>query len=271
MDELRRLIGVEHGLDEVSGALRDEVQRTAALVVGALEVNCADESELECVAAFQRHFVEHLLPDLKTAARAPFRICNLGARYEEGAVGLAEQHYALPVSARSFKVLVVKVNAHVAVSEGPGGMRFGGMRRYETDSAACGALHALLRGDELPALAELRRTFAADGHDRIAALLDPRRVAPAFRYLCAAVVNARLQAGRAVADIRKHKSHTPTLYLVVPCVTLNRSGPDTELVVGYGWVDCRKAEAPVKYEGLGDDPARYRVGAQGGRLEVTEE
>ncbi len=271
MDELRRLIGVEHGLDEVSGALRDEVQRTAALVVGALEVNCADESELECGAAFQRHFVEHLLPDLKTAARAPLRICNLGARYEEGAIGVAEHHYALPVSARSFKTLVVKINAHVAVSEGSGGVCFGAMRRYDAESRACGALHALLCGEELPAVAELRCTFAAGGRDRVATLLDPQRVAPAQRYLLAAVVNARLQANRAVADIRRHKPHTPTLYLVVPCVTLNRSGPDTELVVGYGWVDCRRPEASEKYEGLGDEPERYRVELSGGRVRVAEE
>ena len=271
MDELRKLIGMEHGLAEVSGALRGAVQRLAPPVVGALEVTCSDEAQAECCAAFERQFVEHLLPDLKTGARAPFRTCNLGARYEDGAVRIAEHHFALLASVRSFKVMAVKINAHVAVSEGPAGLRFGPLRRYDADSVACGALNGLLKGDELPAIRELRKTFAAGDRDRVAMLLDARRVPPEYRLLLAAVASARLQAARAIEDMRRHKPHSPTLYLVLPCVTLNRTGPDAELIVGYGQVDWRHAEPQVQYEGLGDDPARYRVELSAGQLRVAEE
>ncbi len=270
MDELRRLIGTEHGLDEVAGALRDAVQRLAPPVVGALSVTCSDESEAEGCTAFGRQFIEHLLPDLKTGARAAFRTCNLGARYEEGSIRIAEHHFALPASAHSFKVLVVKVNAHVGVSEGSAGLRYGPIRRYDAESVACGALYGLLKGDELPAIRELRKTFTADGQDRIAALLDPRRVRPEYRPLLAAVASARLQAARAVVDIGKHRPHTPTLYLIVPCVTLNRTGPDTELVVGCAQVDWRTPRPAAEYEGLGDDPAAYRVDLSAGQLRIAE-
>ncbi len=271
LHEVRALIGQERDLDVVSGALRDAVLQLRAPVVGALEVNCSDESELECMAAFQRQFVEHLLPDLKFAARAPFRTCNLGARYEWGAVRVAEHHFALPASAEAFKVLVVKINGHVSVASGPGGVEFGPMSRYETRSNACGALHAVLAGQRLPALDELRASFTSGGVDRLTLLNDAERVPPAYRYLYAAIVSARLQAARAVADIREHRAHTPTLYVVVPCVTFNRPGVDTELVVGVGLCDRRSDDGAEEYWGLGDDPTRYRLTVTGGRVRVQEE
>ena len=48
----------------------------------------------------------------------------------------------------------------------------------------------------------------------------------------------RLQAALATDDIRNHVPRTPTLYLLLACVTLNRTRPDTELVVGT-WSDGR--------------------------------
>ncbi len=268
MDELRKLIGLEHGLDEVCGRLREAVQGLAAPVIGALEVNCSDESELECMAAFQRHFVEHLLPDLKTAARAPFRTCNLGARYERGAVHVAEQHYALPASRDSFKVMVLKINGHVSVRDGPASASFGPMERYQTESNACGALHDMLAGADLPALDELRDAL---GGRRVAALLDAERVEQQYRYLFAAIVSTNMQAARAVADISAQAPHTPTLYMVVPCVTFNRPGPDTELVCGLHEVDRRGSEIETRYDGLGDDPSAYRVSTRNGLIRVTDD
>jgi hypothetical protein len=165
--------------------------------------------------------------------------------------------------------MLVKLNSHVAVSGTAHAPQYGPMPRYETESTACGALQALLRGDRLPALDELRQTFTAQRQDRIETLLDPQRVEPASRYLRAAITNARLQAQRAVQDIQAHRPHSPTLYLVVPCVTLNRRGPDSELVVGFCWAECRPDPPDVCYEGLGDDPARYRVDGSGRRLRLT--
>lgn len=271
MRKLRELVGVETDLDVAAAALRDTVQELDPPVVGALEVTCSDESQLEASAAFQRQFVEHLLPDLKPAARAPLRTCNLGARYEWGSVRMAEHHFATPAAAGAFKVLLVKINGHVSVSGSASAPHFGPMRRYETDSAACGALHALLRGEDLPALEELRETLRCAANDRIATLLDPRYAPPPLRYLLAAVCSARLQAARAVNDIRAHRPAGPTLYLVVPCVTLNRPGPDTEIVIGYSVADLRRDPPAFEYHGLGDDPANYRVRLRGDRVRIEEE
>jgi hypothetical protein len=101
-----------------------------------------------------------------------------------------------------------------------------------------------------------------------ATLLDERRVDPTYRYLIAALVGARLQAARALQDVRDHQELTPTVYLIVPCVTLNRPGPDTEIVCGFHIADYRAPDAAVEYCGLGDEPASYRVLLEGERLRI---
>ena len=92
---------------------------------------------------------------------------------------------------------------------------------------------------------------------------------PDERALRAAVVNARLQARRAAADIAEHCPHGPTIFLVVPCVTINRASPDTELVVGQYSIDWSGMSPETKYVGLGDDPAAYRI--RHGRSVVVED
>jgi len=256
---LRELIGRECPLADVSRALHGFVRSTSAPVVGAMEVTCSDESEHECAAAFQVEFVERSLPPLKSGVRAAFRTSNLGARYEWGSVHIAEHHYATRPATAAYKLMIVKINSHVSVVKEDGRLRFGPMQRYDTASSACGALHALLSGGQLPALAELRELFGIDGIDRIGALCDPTRVHPDHRYLFAALVAAHLQARRAADDIRSRPPHSPTLFLVVACTTLNRPGPDTELVGGYHVIDRRARGRADKAFGLGDDPAAYRL------------
>lgn len=265
-----RLLGHECELDESVQALRDHAQVLDAPVVGAMHITCADESEHECVEAFQRGFVDYLLPPLKFTERAAFRLSNLGARYEEGALAVAEHHYATPATRDAFKVLVIKVNAHVAADTRSGQTCWGRLQRYETASAACGALHALMDGADLPALRELAVTFRADGIDRLARLLDPAQVDPAHRSLCVALVSARLQTRRVLAAIERHQPHTPTVYLVASCVTLNRAERDTEVVCGIATVDRRTKDGPAEYVGLGDDPAAYKLGDDFGRLIVRD-
>ncbi len=256
---LRELIGRECPLAEVSRALHGFVRSTCAPVVGAMEVTCSDECEHECAAVFQSHFVEQALPPLKSGLRAAFRTRNLGARYEWGSVHIAEHHYATQASATAYKLMIVKINSHVAVCDQDGRLRFGPMQRYATASTACGALHALLAGGQLPALDELRELFCRDGLDRIGVLCNPARVNPDYRALFASVVAAQLQARRVVEDIRRRPPHSPTLFLVVACTTLNQPGPDTELVCGYHVIDRRPGATADKFLGLGDDPAAYRL------------
>jgi hypothetical protein len=166
------------------------------------------------------------------------------------------------------KCVVIKINGHVSVAQTPEGTGYGPMQRYGTESRACGALHALLVGADEPFARELRETFTADGNDRTATLLDERRVDPTYRYLIAALVGARLQAARALQDVRDHQELTPTVYLIVPCVTLNRPGPDTEIVCGFHIADYRAPDAAVEYNGLGDEPAGYRILLEGERLRI---
>ncbi len=271
MDELRTLIGVETDLDTVNAALRAGVQRIGAPVVGAHVVNCSDESQLECAQSFQREVVDQLLPELKENARTAFETRNLGARYEWGSLHVGEHHYALPASADTFKIMVVKVHGHVSALDGPDGTRYGAMKRYDTDSTACGALHGLLAGQHLPAIEDLRGAFNEGGNDRVASLLDERLVAEPYRYVYAAIANAVLQARRAVQDAQFRQPQTPTLYVVVPTVVFNRPGPDTELVCGYCIVDRRSDALKTRYLGLGDDPALYVATEVEGCLRVVEE
>jgi len=259
MTRLHDLIGIESELAQVSNALRQFAQELGTPVVGGYQVLCSDEAEWECAEAFQRWFVRETLPALKSDNRAPFRSINLGARYERGAISIAEQHFATPVSREASKLLVVKINAHVAVRPSAAGPEYGRLKRYGDDSACCGALAGLFEGSLLPAIVELRETFCAEGFDRIAVLNDPKRVAAHHRALLTAVVSAKLQAQRAVADIQQHDPKTPTVFLVLPSVTMNRPGPDTELVVGEYGIDRTGQQPVIKYRGLGDDPAAYRL------------
>lgn len=259
MNTLDSFIGHEHRMDEVTRALRAHVQSYRAPVVGAVHITCVDESEGECAEAFDQGFVSDLLPALKFSRKSCFRVATGGGRYEWGGIRVAEPHFALPSTHGSFKVMMVKVNAHVSLDEGREGPRFGIMQRYQQDSTYCGALHLLLEGSfAVPFIGELHEAFCSDGLDRVALLTDESQVPKMVRHLYAAIVSARLQARRAILDIQDYTPASPTLYVVAPCVTLNRQGLDTELVCGIYHADHRGSKREVTYQGLEDDPRAYR-------------
>lgn len=265
------LIGRERRLEEVTRAIRGYVQELRPPVVGAMHLTCADEAERECVDEFQRNFVRYLLPTLKFFAKAPFRAANLGGRYEWGSARIAEDHFAMAKGADRWKLLVVKINAHVSVEETRDGPVYGRMERYDSESVYCGALHSLLDEGVLPFADDLRESFGTEGLDRLAELRDPAQVDPAVRSLLAAVTSARLQARRAVIDIQDWTPRSPTLYLVLPCVTLNRRVHDTEVLVGVYTCDRRAGERHDEYCGLGDLPSEYAVETKLGTVSVRDE
>ena len=271
MDEIRDLIGKEHGLEQAAWALKRFARDLGVPVVGAYHVTCSDEVEWECTSAFQQLFAQELLPSLKPGNQAAFRSINLGARYEWGAIRVAEEHFATADSQTAFKLMVVKINAHVGVRETPEGPEYGSYDRYGRQSDCCGALQGLLHGSALPAIEELRGTFRAGGVDRLAMLLDPRDTPPRYQAVIAATVNARLQAERAALDIREYDPETPTVFLVLPCVTFNRPGLDTELVIGQYGIDWTGETVERKYSGLGDNPSHYQIDVQGDRIHITDE
>jgi hypothetical protein len=271
INQMRALLGREHGLDDVNMALRDYVAHLDPPTVGALHVTCADESEFESLESFQRCIAEPLLPSLHFAEKAPFRLSNLGGRYEWGALPVAEAHFATPESQQSYKVMIVKISAHVAVEGAGTAARFGSMRRYGTQSHACGALHKLLAGGQGVFLDDLRAAFSAGQKNRLQALLDEQQVDPTQRSFVVAVVNALAQAERATAEIEHHNPASPTLYLVPACVTLNRPDRDTEFFCGIRVCDRRGPHCQVEYYGLGDDPARYQPAHDQNRLRLTDD
>ncbi|MBP89264.1 MAG: hypothetical protein CMJ64_21530 [Planctomycetaceae bacterium] len=270
MQQLESLLGREHEIDSLNRALRDFAQSQRADGVGAMHVTCSDESERESAESFQHWFCDNLLPELKFWSRSPFRQANLGGRYEFGATAIAEQHFATPKTRDGFKLLLVKINSHVAVHGGHGTPTFGIMPRYEVESTFCGGLHALLDGVSGPFIDDLAQTFASEGKPRLAMLRDPEQIDPSVRALLAAIVNARLQARRAIVDIQNHTPHTPTLYFVLSCVTLNRKQRDAELVVGYYLAD-RRDSSNVEYHGLGDDPSEYRFSLDHQRIVIEDD
>lgn len=270
MSELREIIGQETPLADVSSELREYVLALGVAEVGAHHVTCSDESEIECIEAFQREFVKPLLPRLGFETKSAFNTSNLGGRYEWGSAPIAEQHFATPQSSAGDKCVLIKINGHVAVTDSVRGPCYGRMKRYDTHSQACGALHALLDGSDLPFALDLREAFQSDDVDRIDILLDGSQVDAAYRYLFAAICSARLQAARAMRDVQAHLAKTPTVYVIAPCVTLNRAGPDTEVLVGFYVADYRVDGAGMDYWGLSDDPGRYSVEYVDGRLIIGE-
>lgn len=268
--ELQEMIGREHPLADVPAALERAVREIGAPVTGAYLITCSDESEKEARIAFYHGLVRRLLPELKFSRRSAFKTTNLGARYERGALAIAEDHFATPASMDAFKVLVVKLSSHVSIDkpDRDGSHVYGRMDRYDRESIFCGAINALLDGVELPAIDDLRRTFSAGGLDRLALLADPEVVAPRLRPLAAAIVNARLQTAQIIADLEARTPTSPTVYLVASCVSFNRLDADTELFCGLATADSREPTIRASYTGLGDDPRRYRFD-EGHRLAVT--
>jgi len=270
---ITQLIGGEHDLDHVCRALKRFAFRMRPTAFGGVHQTCADEAELECREAFRNHFIQDFQPSLKGWKREPFTIANLGARYEWGAIGVAETHFATPRAKKGFKLMMVKINSHVGVMPGIDGPTYGAINRYEVGSTCCGALANLLDDDgEGPYFDALSEIFTSEGIDRLAALRDIELIDPNLRDLLAAVVNARLQARSAIVDIQHHDHDGPTLYLVLPCVTLNRPHRDMELVCGLYVADMRHGagENKVEYTGLGDDPTAYQVTQERGKLRVED-
>ncbi len=271
MQRLHDLVGAEHDLAEVAREIRTSVRGLGASGVGGFLVTCSDESEHECAQAFQRGFALEMLPRLKYGERVPFRIANPGARYEWGAVQIAENHFATAEARRDSLALVVKINGHVAATQtGASGLRFGSMERYGDDSVYCGAVDAVLNGATVPFAADLRADLLSEGTDRLASLQAPELASDGRQALFGALALARIQARKCVLDIQDHVPAAPTVYVVMHGVTLNKPGHDSELVGGLYVLDHRGAARTERYHGLGDDPAAYQLSAEAGRVHVRD-
>jgi hypothetical protein len=281
MTGLVELAGLERSLQEVARTLYFQARAMGAPVVGALQVTCSDETEGECLDAFHQQFVQHLLPSLKFARRAAFRTSNLGGRYEWSAVRLAEAHFAVPPAQSAGKLMIVKINAHCGwepaatlgasggAAEGP--PQLGVRRRYGRELPCCGALAAVMAGVHAPHADDLRETLESEGLDRLGALADPARVNAPEMALFAAIASARLQARKALLDIQDYTPDSPTYFVVLPAVTINRPERDTEIVCGVYLLDGRDGSREATYSGLGDDPSRYETRVANRRLIVTDD
>lgn len=273
MEGFRDFVGHERSLQDVSRALHAGATSLRTRDVGAMHVTCADESEDECVEAFQQGFVRYLLPRLKFARHSAVRLATLGGRYEWGAVRTAHEHYAAGPGGGDPLLMLVKINAHVSAEVSRGRRqepRFGVFSRYGAESRCCSALAALLEDTRMPFAEDLREVFQSEGVDRIATLVDPERVDQRYRPLYASIVSARLQMRKVVLDIQDFATDRPTYFAVVGCVTLNRPERDTELACGLYVVDGRRGGRDATYFGLGDDPSRYEATFLSGRLTVRD-
>ncbi|MBN1590797.1 MAG: hypothetical protein JW888_14895 [Pirellulales bacterium] len=271
MCPLHDLIGMEAGMPEVAQAVLSFAQSFDRPIAGTYHITCSDETEWECVEVFQHVLAEAMTSSLKPGRRAAFHTMNLGARYEPGAIHVAEGHYASPDVRETTKLMIVKINSHAAVRATPGNVEYGTLSRYGAESHCCGALAALIEGSALPAVEDLRQTFLAGGIDRIDMLRNARLISPVDQALFTAVANARLQAARAVADLAERRPASPTVFLVVPCVTINRATSDTELVVGQYDVDATEDSPTICYRGLGDVPLEYRLRHEDGRAILEDD
>lgn len=277
IDALLETIGAEVGqenlLDRSAYALKTAVRRLRPAVVGVHHVTCSDEAERENVETFQRCFVQDLVPRLKYGVQASFRTANLGARFEWHSVRAAENNFSPEVAPGGFKLIVTKISTHCAAHEAHGAVeRYGRMMRYGAQSTACLALHAFLDGAREPFCDELDELFHFEGLDRVAAL---RQIDEQYRGLALAITAARLQARSAVLEAQDHRAHSPTVYVIIPAVTLNKPGRDSEILVGAYAVD-RRAPGPGAvrddaYRGLGDDPSRYVFRESHGKITVSDD
>ena len=258
---------------EVNRELYQAAFNVQAPVVGAVQIHCADEAEHESVHAFDQLVVQRLLPKLKTGQRGALHLANLGARYEWGAAAIADEHFSTPEAQQQHKLLVVKINTHVGVCVSRTQERLGEIERYGRRSPCCGALKALLAGgSQAHFLQELSEAFLSENKNRLDMLTDDGCTPPEVRSLVAAVVAARLQARQVMLDVQSLSALSPTVAWVVPSVTFNRTGQDTEMICGLYTSDRRDGgETPRDaYVGLGDDPSAYQIDKSLNRYAISD-
>ena len=265
LDRIHELIGQEVVVDEIPKRLNQAAREIHAPAIGAMLVTCSDESEQEVADAFHRFFVQHHTPRLKFGSHAAFRSANLGARYEWGSIRLAEDHFATEATTDKFKVLVVKINSHVSHHKDVDSTRYGSLVRYGRHSDCCGALAQLLAGKDTATARDLTTVFTSEA-DRLSII---RKSDPELRLLLAALVNARLQARKAMVDAQDHLATTPTIYVILPCVTVNRPARDTEILCGVYCGDTR--DFPPTYRGLEARPEEWQLTRQLDRVRIAFE
>lgn len=265
MKRLQALIGSEQELKATARAFKLDAEDEKAQLYGAMLLTCADESECECAQSFQETFVNPLLPKLKYAHRAPFRMATLGSHYEWGAVTLTDNHFVSPEHLDKARFIGIKINAHVART---GDTAYGEKERYGIPSYYCGALRALLEGVTNPWLDRIRAAFESEGIDRLDIIHN--KFSEKLKPLIAGIVNSRLQARKASIEIQSIAPVGPAVFVILTCVTLNVDEADSEFVTGMYVIDRRGTEINQKYFGLGDDPSKYEVLHEDGRLKVQE-
>ena len=247
--ELAERIGKETRLGDVDRATVRVAGRLRKPSVTTLHVTCSDGLEHGTTATF-RNIVSRDLTQAAARNWAPLRTANLGGRYEWGSSAVALSHF----QDVGESLAIVKVNSHVGVQRGHGEPTFGHYDRTGNQSGTCGALTMLLQGSSAAFLQDIELIFESEGKDRHALLLDPDVLDPALRMLYVAVVQARLEARRALLDLAQLESG-PDALLVVSAVTFNQQLHDHELLVGF-YAGERESAGQLHnvWCGLPDDP-----------------
>ena len=266
--DLDERVGRESHMSDVSRALVRVISSARPTHVSTLHVTCSDGLERER----SRDFIDMVARDITPAGDrgwAPLRTANLGGRYEWGSGAVSFSHFDGPDD----HLQVVQCNAHVGVIRHADGPHFGFYERGPRHSNTCGALSLLLAGQSGPFLDELREAFSSEGKDRVQLLRD--HVAPEHRVLFAAVVNARLQARRALLDLARPLQAGgagPDRLLILAAVTFNQRGADHELCVGH-YAGARNPDGTLAavWTGLGDDPTRYRFENALSGVQITQD
>jgi hypothetical protein len=251
--ELEALVGREGRLGGIGRAKVAVVRRLRADHVSTLHITCSDGLEQKAMKAYH----DTVVRDLTQAGErdwAPLRTANLGARYEWASGPVAFSHFR----GEGSSVALIKINTHVGVERGGSQPAFGFFDRGGRRSATCGALSMLLAGRDEPFIHELEELFGSGGIDRLALLRDPEVTPPELAALFAAVLQARLQARRALLDNVETANDGlpgPDRLLIVASVTINQKGTDHELLVGfYAGERNAKGRLVMTWCGLSDDP-----------------
>lgn len=267
--DLDVFVGREAHMGDLGRALVRVVASVRPAHVASLHVTCSDGLERLCAKTFH----DTVARDITVPADrewAPLRTSNLGGRYEWGSGGVGFSHF---VGAPS-NMMVAQINSHVGVIREARSLRFGTHERSGRMSPVCGALFMVLAGRTGPFATEMREALSSEGLDRMALLNDPDSVSADYKYLYGAIVNARLQARRALLDLARPLEADEVgadLLLVLAAVTFNQRGADHELLVGY-YAGKRDADGVMQaiWCGLGDNPTKYQYEFDLAGVKVTQ-
>lgn len=270
MNDLRRIIGKEHALDQFHLIVRRAAGQVPDVSsYGACLVTCADERLGVTRSGFDRAVATPLISDAANARDRVFSVSNMAGRLEPGAFSLVDDHFTR-ADGKGSKLLVFEIASHVGRIKKGTDFEYGHVDRYGRISTCCGALTVLL---DAPSTTD---TVRHPWYEQLNAFFGPvrldalRGITDSTRMVATAIVHAAIQAESAVSEVFQNPPAMPTHVLLIGGVAVNQQWADGFLPVSYHHLRAHRGGQVEIVSGysLRTTPEALRIDVSRARIEV---